>query len=43
LKPYQQYLINLANQFGKIKFTHMSKATSRFVDALATLTSMIQI
>ena len=43
LRPYQEYLSKLAREFGEIKFTHLGKDENHFVDALATLASMVRI
>ena len=43
LKPYQQYLEDLTKTFDKIEFTIIPKAQNQFVDALGTLTSMVEI
>ena len=37
LKPYQEYLSKLADEFDEIEFTHMSRDKNKFADALATL------
>jgi hypothetical protein len=43
LKPYQNYLLRLANEFEEIKFNLMSRDKNEFVDALVTLDLMTQI
>ena len=43
LKPYQQYLEDLTKTFDKIKYTIILKAQNQFEDALATLSSMVEI
>lgn len=43
LKPYQNYLLKLANGFKEIKFTHMNRDKNQFVDALETLALMTQV
>jgi hypothetical protein len=43
LKPYQEYLSKLAENFEKIKFNHLGRDKNQFADALATLASMATI
>lgn len=43
LKPYQQYLEELTKTSNKIEHTIILKAQNQFVDALATLVSMVEI
>ena len=43
LKPYQQYLKDLTKTFDKIKYTIIPRGQNQFVDALATLSSMVEI
>ena len=43
LRPCQDYLSKLANEFEEIKFILMSRDENQFADALATLASMTQI
>ncbi|XP_050278093.1 uncharacterized protein LOC126719600 [Quercus robur] len=43
LKPYQQYLEDLTKTFDKIMYTIIPRAQNQFVDALATLASMVEI
>ena len=43
LKPYQQYLEDLTKTFDKIEYTINPRAQNQFVDALATLASMVEI
>ena len=43
LKPYQQYLEDLTKTFDKIEYTVIPIAQNQFADALATLTSMVEI
>ena len=43
LKPYQQYLEDLTKTFDKIKYTIIPRAQNQFVNALATLASMVEI
>jgi ribonuclease HI len=43
LKPYQKYLLKLANEFEEIKFIHISRDKNQFVDALTTLALMTQV
>jgi hypothetical protein len=37
LRPYQEYLSKLAENFDDIEFTHLGRDKNWFVDALATL------
>ena len=43
MEPYQQYLEDLTKTFDKIKYTIILKAQNQFEDALATLSSMVEI
>ena len=43
LRPYQEYLSTLLEEFKEIKFTHLGKEGNHFVDALATLAAMATI
>ena len=43
MKPYQQYLEDLTKTFDKIEYTIIPRAQNQFVDALATLASMVEI
>ena len=43
LKPYQQYLENLTKTFDKIECIIIPRAQNQFVDALATLASIVKI
>ena len=43
LKPYQQYLEDFTNNFDKIEYTIIPRAQNQFMDALATLASMVEI
>ena len=43
LKPYHTYLELLVGRFDDLRYTHRPKAQNQFVDALATLASMIDI
>ena len=43
LKPYQQYLEDLTKTFDKIEYTVILIAQNQFADALATLTSMVEM
>lgn len=42
-KPYQQYLEDLTKTFDKVEYTIIPIAQNQFVDALATLASMVEI
>ena len=42
-KPYQQYLEDLTKTFDKITYRVIPRAQNQFVDALATLASMVEI
>ncbi|XP_048228304.1 uncharacterized protein LOC125369568 [Ricinus communis] len=42
LKPYQEYLEELAKFFDKVTYTFFPRAQNQFPDALATLASMIE-
>ncbi|XP_043702858.1 uncharacterized protein LOC122653013 [Telopea speciosissima] len=41
LKPYQGYIEVLMKQFAEISFNYIQRENNRYVDALVTLTSMI--
>lgn len=41
--PYNEYHENLASQFKGTSFCYLTKMKSQFVNALATLASMVQI
>jgi hypothetical protein len=43
LKPYQAYLERVRQKFTKIEYTYMPRSQNQFVDALATLASLVQI
>ena len=43
LRPYQAYLELLVGRFDDLNYTHLPIAQNQFVDALATLASMIDI
>ncbi|XP_077225209.1 uncharacterized protein LOC143858442 [Tasmannia lanceolata] len=43
LVPYHTYLTSLMKSFHNISFTYISRLRNRFVDALATLASMVDI
>ncbi|RVW37017.1 Retrovirus-related Pol polyprotein from transposon 297 [Vitis vinifera] len=43
LRPYHAYLELLVGRFDDLRYTHLPKAQNQFVDALATLASMIDI
>ena len=43
MKPYHAYLDLLVDKFENLKYIHLPRAENQFVDALATLASMIEI
>ena len=43
MKPYHAYLDLLVDKFENLKYIHLPRAKNQFVDALATLASMIEI
>ena len=43
LRPYHAYLELLVGRFDNLSYTHLPRAQNQFVDALATLASMIDI
>ncbi|WJZ89041.1 hypothetical protein VitviT2T_008292 [Vitis vinifera] len=43
LKPYHAYLELLVGRFDDLWYTHLPRAQNQFVDALATLASMIDV
>jgi hypothetical protein len=43
LKPYQAYLKRVCQKFTKIEYIHVPRSQNQFADALATLTSLVQI
>ena len=43
LKPYHAYLELLVGRFDDLRYTHLPRVQNQFVDALATLASMIDI
>ena len=43
LRPYNAYLELLVERFDDLSYTHLSRVQNQFVDALATLASMIDI
>ena len=43
LRPYHTYLELLVGRFDDLRYTHLPRAQNQFVDALATLASMIDI
>ncbi|XP_073261648.1 uncharacterized protein [Populus alba] len=40
LRPYQEYLSTLSEEFEEIRFTHLGREGNHFADALATLAAM---
>ncbi|XP_043705408.1 uncharacterized protein LOC122655267 [Telopea speciosissima] len=42
LKPYQEYLENLIKSFDETTFEYLPRDNNRFVNALATLVSMVE-
>ncbi|WJZ94963.1 hypothetical protein VitviT2T_013768 [Vitis vinifera] len=43
LRPYHTYLELLVGRFDDLRYTHLPRAQNQFVDALATMASMIDI
>ena len=43
MKPYNAYLDLLVDRFEKSRHIHLPMAENQFIDALATLASMIEI
>ena len=43
LKPYLTYLDLLVNNFKELRYIHLPRKENQFIDALATLASMIEI
>ena len=43
LKPYEEYLEDLTKTFDRIKYLTIPRAQNQFVDALATLASLVEI
>jgi ribonuclease HI len=43
LRPYQEYLFTLLEEFKEIKFTHLGREGNHYADALATLAAMAMI
>ena len=43
LKPYHAYLDLLVDRFDELRYIHLPKAKNRFANALATLSSEIEI
>ena len=43
LRPYHAYLELLVRGFNDLRYTHLPRVQNQFVDALATLASMINI
>ena len=43
LRSYHAYLELLVGRFDDLRYTHMPRAQNQFVDALATLASMVDI
>ena len=43
LKPYHAYLDLLADRFDELRYIHLPRVENQFVDALATLASVIGI
>ena len=42
-RPYHAYLELLVGKFDDLSYTHLLRAQNQFIDALATLASMIDI
>ncbi|XP_043725641.1 uncharacterized protein Mb2253c-like [Telopea speciosissima] len=42
LKPYQEHLENLIKNFDEITFEYLLRDNNRYIDALATLASMVE-
>ena len=42
-RPYHAYLELMVGRFDDLRYTHLPRAHNQFVDALATLASMIDI
>ena len=43
LRPYHGYLELLVGRFDDLRYTHLLRVQNQFIDALATLMSMIDI
>ncbi|XP_071723484.1 uncharacterized protein [Rutidosis leptorrhynchoides] len=43
LLPYHEYLEDLIKKFDEVSFEYLSRSHNQFVDALATLSSMLQV
>ena len=43
MKPYHAYLDLLVDMFAELRYIHLPRAENEFVDALATLASVIEI
>ena len=43
MKPYQAYLERVCQKFTKIEYIYVPRSQNQFADALATLTSLVQI
>jgi hypothetical protein len=43
LRPYQEYLSKLVEEFEEIEFTHLGMEGNHFTDVLATLAFMAKI
>ena len=43
LKPYHAYLDLLVDRFDELRYIHLPRSKNQFVDALATLASVIEI
>ena len=43
LKPYYAYLELLIENFEELKYIHLPRAQNQFVDALATIASIVDI
>jgi len=43
LRPYQEYLSKIVEEFEEIEFTHLERKGNHFADALATLAFMAKI
>ena len=43
LRPYYAYLELLVKRFDELRYTHLPRAHNRFIDALTTLVSMVDI
>ena len=43
MKPYHAYLDLLVDRFDELRYIHLPRAENQFVNALATLASIIEI